>query len=182
MPILSFRSKITREILQFFFLHKEARPYVRDLSRKLALDPSNVSKKLRELEERTILLSENDGTKRYFLNKKNPLVRDLEHLFSASYGFPSILRKKIEALQGISRVFLFGSYATGALSSESDIDILLIGSHSPRKAKEIILPLQRIAGRELNIVDITEEELEKKIKEKDPFFTRIFSRKMICIL
>ena len=65
---------------------------------------------------------------------------------------------------------------------DSDVDILLIGKHSSIETKKKIIGLQKQLGREFNIVDITEEELEQKLKDKNAFFTDIVAGEKIKII
>ena len=64
---------------------------------------------------------------------------------------------------------------------ESDIDLLLIGSHSSFEAKRKLLPVQKNIGREINVVDISRAEFEEKKRGRDAFIENIFSTKLIKI-
>lgn len=155
---------------------------MRDLGRILGEDASNLSKKLKSFEKEGILLSEESGTKKYFLNKNYALLQEIEKLFLSSYGLPRILSEGLEKISGLYQAFIFGSYAKGGFSEKSDIDILLIGSHHSLAAKRFIIPLQKALGREFNIIDMTKEEFDKKIKKKDPFLTSVMSGKLIKLI
>lgn len=180
--MISFKSRTTQKILQYFFTNRSAQPHVRNLARLLGEDASNVSKKLRDLEKEKILLSEESGTKRYYLNETYALLPEVEKLFVSAYGLPQVLRDALEEISGLSRAYIFGSYAKGEFSGESDVDLILIGSHSSLSAKKVILPLQRMLGREFNIVDMTESEFKRKMKARDPFLTAIMKGKLIPLL
>ena len=93
-----------------------------------------------------------------------------------------MLAKSLKGLRGLKTAYIFGSYAKGNFDAISDIDILLIGEHSSLEAKRLILPLQKRLKRELNIVDLTEQEYKAKQKKKDPFLKNIFNGKMIKII
>jgi len=58
----------------------------------------------------------------------------------------------------------------------------LIGDHSPLEAKRTILPLQKVVGREINIIDISEKELKSRKKTNDDFIKDIFSKKIIKLI
>lgn len=180
--MISFKSRITQKILQYFFTNRVAKRHVRDLARLLSEDASNVSKKLKELEKEKILLSEESGTKQYVLNEGYALLPEVEKLFASAYGLPQVLSGVLKRVPGLSRAYIFGSYAKGKFSRESDIDIILIGSHSSLSAKKEILPLQRALGREFNIIDMTEREFGRKIKTKDPFLTAIMHERLVPLL
>ena len=46
--MISFKSKITRELLNYFFINPHQSLYVNELSRKLDLDKRNLVKKIKE--------------------------------------------------------------------------------------------------------------------------------------
>ena len=74
--MISLRSKITKAVLSYFFLHKEADVYISELARKLSLDSGNLTRKLKELESIGILVSESRGKETYYaLHKKYPLLQ-----------------------------------------------------------------------------------------------------------
>ena len=64
--MISLRSEITKKLLNYFFLNPQESLYVNELSRKLALDKRNLVKKLKELENETILKSEKRGNLRFY--------------------------------------------------------------------------------------------------------------------
>lgn len=177
--MISLKSKTVQEIMRYFLVNREAKTYVRDLSRILSEDASNLSKKLRVLEKEGLLMSESNFTKKYFLNKNYTFLPEIERLFWASYGVPVVLGEALKKVGGLSRAYIYGSYAKGGFGEGSDIDLMLVGSHSAIEAKKIIIPFQKSLGREFNIVDITEEELKKRIREKDPFYTSVMGGKLI---
>jgi len=59
--MISFRSEITKKVLNYFFLNPQESIYVNELARKLGLDKRNLVKKIRELEEKGLLKSETRG-------------------------------------------------------------------------------------------------------------------------
>ena len=96
------------------------------------------------------------------------------------------LKEKLSAslrnLKELKEAYIFGSYARGDFSAESDIDILLIGSHSSIEAKRLLFELQKHLQREFNIVDFTEKEYARRKKNKDEFIENIFEGKIIKII
>jgi predicted nucleotidyltransferase len=181
--MINFKSQITQKLLGYFFINSHKKHYVNELARILDLDPGNMSRKLKQLENEGVLTSEFSGKQRYYsLNKKYPWLRETKKMFDASFGLKEILAKKFKTLDGLKEAYIFGSYAKGNFGSQSDIDLLLIGSHSSMEATRKILPLQNQLGREFNAIDMSREEYEKRKKEKDPFLANILSGKIIKIV
>jgi len=181
--MLDFRSKITEKVLGYYFLNTGEKKYINELAKIIEADPGNLDRKLKEMEAEGILSSEFSGKERYyFLNLKYPLLKELKKIYLAKYGLAEALKKRLIGLVGLSQAYIFGSYAGKNFSPESDIDVLLVGSHSVLKAQEAVLPLQKQLRREFNIVDLTEQELMKRKKDKDEFIADIFKNKIIKII
>ncbi len=178
--MISLRSKIAVKVLGYFFLNPESQNYINELAKILSLDPGNLARKLDELENIGIISSRRQGNQRYyFLNKKYPLLREVKKIFDAKFGLPRLVQNKIKDLKGLNRAYIFGSFPKGAVGENSDIDLLLVGSHSALEAKKNLLPLEKEIGREINIVDMGQKEFERAQAGGDPFIKNIFSDKII---
>lgn len=181
--MISLKSKITQEILNIFLLNLESRFYVNELARTIKKDPSNVYKKLLELKKVGIISDEFSGKERFFfINRKFPLLKEYKNIILKTVGFEQNLKEKLKKIAGIKGVYIFGSYAKDKLSQESDIDVLVVGDAKMIEIQNIFTEMQRMAGREINSVEMSETEFKNKIKSKDPFLKDIFENKFIQII
>jgi len=181
--MLSFRSQVTKKVLNYFFLNQGARAYTNQLARLLGVDPKNLDRKLKEFERLGLFKSEFSGKQRYFfLNSRFPLLREYRKIFLKTHGVEQELRSVFSKLPGLQAAYLFGSYAKGSFDAVSDIDLLLIGSHTPLLAQKLILPVQKEIQREVNIIDMTEEEFRTKKRTGNAFLKNIFSQPIIKIV
>ncbi len=181
--MISLKSKIARKILTLFFLNKGERFYINELAKTIKEDPSNVYKKLFQLKEEKIILDEFQGKERFFfLNKKYPLLKEYKKIVLKGLGFETTLREKLRKIKSIKAAYLFGSYAKGKLSTESDIDLLVVGDFKTIELQKALLEIQKFIGKEINSVEMSEKEFNKRKKEKDGFLTDVFSQKYIKIL
>lgn len=181
--MISLRSKITQKIFNLFFLNQEEKFYVNELAKKIKEIPMNVYRKLIELKKEGILADEFRGKERYFfLNTKYPFLKEYKKIILKGLGFEKILKDKLKKIKGIESVYIFGSYAKDKLSAESDIDVLIIGNFDGLKLQKTILEIQKSTGREINSIELTKGEFEKRLRKKDPFLKDIFSEKHIKIL
>jgi len=177
------KSQVVIRILGYFFLNPNKQNYINELAKILEIDPGNLDKKLKELEIDGLLASEPRGNQKYyFLNKRFPLLKETESLYNFKYGFKQILANTIKKIDDIEDVYIFGSYAKGGFGNDSDIDLLLIGNHSSIEAKKKLSKIEKQIGREINLVNMTKEELSSKRKNKDEFIDNIFTNKIIKIL
>ncbi|PIP50596.1 MAG: hypothetical protein COX12_00475 [Candidatus Brennerbacteria bacterium CG23_combo_of_CG06-09_8_20_14_all_44_41] len=181
--MISLRSKITRKILNLFFLNEDESFYINELAKLLQEDLSNLYKKLIELKKEGLLSDEFKGKERYFfLNKKYPLLKEYKKIILKGFGFEKTLKEELSKVKGVESVYVFGSYAQNRLSLESDIDVLIVGDVDTPKLQKILLEIQRLSGREINSVELTKKEFEKRKKEKDGFLIDILSSKYIKII
>lgn len=180
--MLDLKSKIEEKILGYYFLNNKAKKYLNELARILEVDPGNLDRKLKELKSEGLLNSEFSGNQRYYsLNSRYPFLKELKKIYGQKYGLEEIFRKNLEKLSGLKEAYIFGSYAKNEFKEESDIDLLLVGSHSSLEAQRLIADLQKKLQREINIVDLTEKELGERKKKKDEFLKNIFKGKILRI-
>ena len=181
--MFDIKSKLTQKLFDYYFANKHSRHYVNELARMLELDPGNLDRKLKELEKEGLFISEKTGNLKYFkLNKNYPLLGEIEKWHNLKYGLEKKLEKSLRKLDGLKEAYIFGSYAKGNFGPESDIDILLVGSHSSLLAKKLIAKIEDETKRELNVVDMSARELKKRKKDKDDFVKNIFSGKTVKII
>jgi predicted nucleotidyltransferase len=181
--MFKLNSKIEITILGYFFINDSAKKYINELAKILKVNPANLDKKLKELEKEGVLASETSGNQKYFyLNKRYPLLKEVKKIYNAKYGLEKLLTQSLGSLKNLEEIYIFGSYAKNQLEAESDIDLLLIGSHSSLEAKRKIASLQDYLQREINIVDMTRNDFKQRQKIKDEFITNIFKNKIIKIM
>ena len=95
---------------------------------------------------------------------------------------PNTLASAIKSIKGISEAYIFGSFAKNTMDEASDIDLLVLGSHSPREIAKSLKVIEKHMGRIINVVNISKNELNRRKKDKDPFVMNIFSEKHIKIV
>lgn len=181
--MISLQSSIVQKLLTYLFLNPDEKRYVREFAKILDVDPKNLNNKLKELEVEGLLESESRGREKYyFLNKKYPLLGEYKKIVEKTIGLEHVLQTVLNTVNGIEEAYIFGSYTTDKLSAESDIDLLVVGSHDVLEAQKAIMETQRRIGREINIIDMSEAEFKKKKLKKNDFLTDIFKKPIIRII
>ncbi len=169
--------------MAYYFINTERKHYINELAKIIDVDPGNLFRKLKELEAEGLLLSEMIGNQNFFyLNKKWPLLKEYKNIFQLKFGLPEMLKEKLKTLQGLKKAYIFGSYAKGNFQENSDIDILLVGSYEHGAIFKIINPLEKILGREINVVDYSLKEFIKKQKAGDDFISQVLDDKVIKLI
>jgi len=180
--MINFRSKIAQKVLSYFLLNPEEEMYVNEMARKFVVNRGNLVRKLAEWEREGILTkTERGNLSLYKINKKYSLLEEMKKIAQKKFGLEEQLKKVLKGVKGLKMAFIFGSYAEDKLETESDIDLLLIGSHNALNVQRGIIRLQEEFDREINVVDMTEVELKEK-KQKSEFVKNIFNNKYIQII
>lgn len=181
--MISLQSELVRRILNYFFINSQEALYLNELSRKFNIDKRNLAKKLKELEIEGIFVSEVKGNlKLYSINKDYSLYKEYEKIILKTVGFEGILKKILFGVKGVEQSYIYGSYVNNKMDVYSDIDLLVVGSHSIIDLQKKISKLQKDINREINIVNMDLEEFQRRINKNDSFIRSILKNKHIKII
>lgn len=181
-PMISLKSKITRDVLSYFILHDTEELYVNDMARRFGIPSGNLTVKLLELEKEGILKSRWQGQQRYYgLNKQFALLKEYSQIIKKTIGFEETLRHALASIKGVEVAYIYGSYAKNKMVASSDIDLLIVGDFKSLEFNQVIADVQRRVDREINTVQLSVKEFKDK-KITDPFLKRILSDKPIKII
>lgn len=127
------------------------------------------------------------GTKRYRLNKDHPWVPGLKIILENSHlGGIHILKQElikfpVEKLKP-DAAFVFGSFAVGEQTPESDIDLIVIGCHDRAALAEIIDKVEGRIRRDINYIEYTPVEWAKALRENDFFLKSIMEKLKVFLI
>jgi predicted nucleotidyltransferase len=181
--MLDLHSKARQRLLAFYFTNPTARHHLRDLAERIGVDPSNLSKELRRLEQDGLFKSEVNGRQKYFsLNRKYPLYSEVRRIVEKTIGAVPLLSQSIKKVKGVQEAYLYGSFARDQQDAASDIDVLLIGSPKTNDLAHEIEMLERQLGREINYTTLTREEFESRRARKDAFLENVWHNKRVPLV
>jgi len=172
------------EIMAFFTRDINASCYGRDLARKLKSNQRTVQLALNVLEKEKILVSKVKGKlKEFSLNKTDILTKNV--LIAAEiYKFYKIVSLNFEIYQIVSDIMkmttgpflIFGSFAKGYATKESDLDVLIIGKTSNAKN----LKLGEKYSRRVQILNLSEKQFLNGLKNREKFILEVIESHIIC--
>jgi len=180
--MMLFKSEIAQKVLGYFFLNPQEQLYTNEIAKSLNLDKRNLVKKLKEFEKDGLLKKTARGNmKLYSINDKFPLYNEYRKIILTTSGVEVSLRKILAAFPGVSEAYIYGSYARNAMDAHSDIDLVVIGSHSLLALQRKLTALQKTLGREINAVNMDTNEFKEKKESNDPFITGILRGKNLRV-
>ncbi|MBU0604917.1 MAG: nucleotidyltransferase domain-containing protein [Candidatus Omnitrophica bacterium] len=175
-------SKLRSKLLSYFFTNPEQSLYVRELGVILDLDPGNLSRDLRKLEQEGIFTSYTKGQiKFYSLDKKYPLFSDLKNIIFKTEGVEGSLRQLVSEYVGIVLAFIYGSYAKGKERGPSDIDVVVVGSFPRDEFTRKLRVLEAKLNKEVNFNSYTKAEFGKESKKNGGFLNMVIKGKVILL-
>jgi predicted nucleotidyltransferase len=168
--------KTRAEILRLLFETGDQEIHLRDLARLADLSPAALQKELASLAAKELVLTRRDGNRLYFrANTAHPLYPELRGIVLKASGIAAELSRALEAVHGIDLALIFGSVAAGTATSQSDVDLLVIGNTGLRKLTSALRGVADSLGREINPVCLTSAEWREKRRKNDAFAARIYT-------
>ncbi len=181
--MLDFRSEARRRLLAYYFTNSATRLHLRDLAERLSIDPSNLSKELRRLENEGLFRSEISGRQKYFqLNREYPLFDEVRRIVGKTIGAAAAIQESLRKLEGIEEAYLYGSFAKNQQDAASDIDVLVIGAPREEGLAQAVRKLERQLGREVNYTVLTPKEFASRRARKDAFLESVWHNKRIPLI
>lgn len=170
-----FGSRLRAKALGWLMTHPDERFFVRQLTSILGEDSTNLSRELARLSRMGILAGRQEGRQKYYqVNPRCPIFKELRALAVKTFGLGEALRVALKPLSDrIRAAFLFGSFARSEETSESDIDLLLVGDLTLREASAILGPVGRSLGREFNPTVYSPQEFRAKVRNGHHFLTEV---------
>jgi len=179
-----FGSRLRAKILCWLFLHPDERYFIRQLKGLLDEDSTNISRELARLEKMGILTCQTEGRQKYYrVNLKCPVFSELEGLVRKTAGLAGLLRDALRPLsKKIKIAFVYGSMARGSVKSQSDVDLMVIGSCDFAEVVEALMPVQDKLGREVNPSVYPIDEFQKKIAAEHYFVKTVLGSPKILLI
>lgn len=148
--------------------------HLRHIARETRVDVKAVQLQLKRLERLNILVSRLRGrNKEYSLNLNNSIAKYYvilaETFASLSYLSRNFLIKKVASEisnQIDGTIILFGSFASGQATKESDIDLFIVADRKPLKFA--VRETADLIGREISVKSAIRGEFMRGLQDADP--------------
>lgn len=170
-------------LLASTILQPDKRWFFRELARHLHLPPSTIQRDLGALAEAGLLARYQDGNRVYYqANRDCPIFHELEQILIKTVGIVETFRTILRPLrQKIDVVFVYGSIASGETRSDSDVDIMLVGSIGLAEIAKLFHGLEVRLGRQVNPTVYTAVEFQKKVSQESHFVRSVLGSKLLFV-
>ena len=183
-PLDALLPKTRQGILAALLVQPDRPWYVSELARRIGVPPSSLQRELQRLARAGILKTHRQGRMVYFqANIDAPVFPDLRGLLLKTAGLRDVLADALNPLDGKVRVaFVYGSMASGSEHSDSDIDLMVIGTLTPAELAVPLRAARELLGREVNPTVYSPAEFREKREAGNPFLTRVWDRPRLFVV
>jgi DNA-binding transcriptional ArsR family regulator len=175
-PILdALFPEVRAKILAALLLQPDKRWFLTELAQHIGTQPSSLQREVEALSKAGLLEQTKDGRRVYFQADTNsPVFTDLKGLLEKTAGLVPILREEVEAFgERIQLAFLYGSTARSEESSESDVDLMIVGDVGLSDLVPSLRRAERRFGRPVNPTVYSSKEFKTKARNHDHFLTTV---------
>jgi predicted nucleotidyltransferase len=170
--------------LGLLLLNPESNFHVRELARLTGTSAGTLHKELTKLTSGGILIRKQIGNQvHYSANRNCPIFDDLANILRKTSGLVDVLAKALVALESkIKFAFVFGSVARGDQQTNSDVDVMIIGSLSFSEVVQALHSTQTILQREINPVVYSQDEFIRRLENNDSFIKEVLAKPKLFII
>ncbi|MCC5789797.1 MAG: nucleotidyltransferase domain-containing protein [Opitutales bacterium] len=175
--------KARAEILRLLFGDPDRSLHLRDLARSSGLAVGTIQREVAKLREAGLIVERRDGNRLYFLaNQQHPIFPELQGIVLKTSGLCQQLRELFAGLQGIDLAFVYGSFAEGNSTADSDIDLFIIGTIGLRKLSPALRDLANQMEREINPNIYSRASFVAKLESGDAYICNVTNGKKLWII
>jgi predicted nucleotidyltransferase len=172
-------SEYRRRVLGLLLLNPDTTYHVRELARLTGTSAGTLHKELTKLTQGGLLRRQEVGNQvRYSANRDCPIFDELASILRKTSGLVDVLASALGSVEkNIALTFVFGSVARGEQQSNSDVDVMLVGSLGFADAVQA-LTLQR----EINPVVYSLDEFRRRAASDDSFVREVLTKPKLFVV
>jgi predicted nucleotidyltransferase len=144
-----------------------------------------VQRELKRLTDSGLVTSKRIGNQRHFqANRVSPIFEELSAIIQKTFGLAEPIRRALQPYEdAIHCAFIFGSVAKRDDTAGSDIDLFVV-SESLTGADLVnqLLGTEVQLGRTINTTIYSKAELERAVREKNSFVSRVLAQPKVWVI
>ena len=120
----------------------------------------------------------------YRANRESSILGEMSGLMAKTQGTHKLLADALIAAGSphVDMAFLFGSVARGTTRSDSDIDLMVLGSATRIDIARILAEAQLKVGRRINALAYTRDEVMGRLDDGDAFFLEVWAQPKVMLI
>ncbi len=170
-------------VLSVLLGRPEARLYQRQIAQLAGLRLVQAQRALRALADLGVLRAQREGNRVYYSpNPACPVLGELTSMVLKTAGVVDVLRTHLAGLHGLKLAFVYGSVARMDHTSESDVDLMVVGNVAMRDLVAPLRQAEETLAREVNPTLYPEAEFRQKLAEGHHFLTSVMAEPKLFVV
>ncbi len=177
-------TKTQQRVLGLLYGNPNKSFYTNEIVRWADMGRGTIRRELERLVSAGLLVAKKEGNQLYYqANADNPVYTDLVSIVRKTFGIADVIRNALESVENhIDQAFIYGSIAKGEDTASSDIDLMVVTeSLAYADLMELLSDAEESLGRPVNPTIYNKKQIQKKLKEKNAFLTRLMEQPKIWI-
>jgi predicted nucleotidyltransferase len=175
-------SRVRSEIFRILFSLRADELHLREIQRQTGFAIGTVRQDMGKLVKIGLVTRRQDGNRVYYAaNTSHPLYAEIRQLVLKTVGLADVLKAALSS-KVIRCAFVFGSVASGAEASSSDVDLMVIGDISLRKMSALLSGIGNRLGREINPHVMNATEFKERLRKQNHFLTSVLASSRIFVV
>lgn len=171
------------KLLTLFLMNPGREYYIREIERLTGENYAAIHGELANLESFGLLSKMRRGNQVFFsVNQDFFLYHELQQIILKTEGVGRVLRERLGEMQGVSCIFIYGSFAAGRPGLTSDIDVFIVGDCDEDTILTAIAEAEEKLGREINYTLMRKQEFLERQQKKEPFVTNVMREPRIILV
>ncbi len=178
-------TKTQQRVLALLFGKTEVSYYLNEIVRLANVGKGTIKRELESMHAAGLLSVSRIGNQTHYqANKSCPIYEELRGIVRKTFGLADELENALSSISSsIQFAFIYGSLAKGSETSQSDIDLMIVGSDlSYADVMELLIPVESKLGRPVNPTVYSAQEFNSRLTDKNAFLTRVMEQEKIVIL
>ncbi|MFH1114990.1 MAG: nucleotidyltransferase domain-containing protein [Pseudomonadota bacterium] len=176
--------KTRSRVLALLFCNSDQTFHFREIARLSATSPGALQRELKFLRLTGLLLKQRIGNQvHYQANGSSSVFREIKSFMIKTAGVADVLGNSLREFgDRISVAFIFGSLAKGNETSDSDVDVMIIGDVSFSETVTALSATQEILRREVNPSVYPADEFTAKVLKGNHFLNSLIDEPKIFFI
>jgi len=171
-------------LLSLLYNNTEKSFYLREIARKIGMGAGTVQRELSKLVSADLVIRQKHGKQVYYrANTKSRVFNEIRGLIIKTFGLADIIRDVLNPLLAkIDYAFIYGSQTDGTATTDSDIDLMVVGKVGEMELHKAIGMAEGKLDKAINYSLFTLKEFIRRKKQKKGFVDRIVAGKKIMLI
>lgn len=177
-------TKTQQKVLGLLYSRPEKSFYTKEILRLTGMGVATIKRELDRMKAAGILSMSKIGNQHHYqANPSCPIYNELLGIVKKTFGVADVLSQALSPLADkIDWVFVFGSVASGKETSDSDIDLMIIGTVGFTDAVGALYSIQETLGREINPKIYRKDEWVQMLDNKDAFIKEVMLKPRMDVM